>query len=396
MTRIRARLTLAVILSGLLGACGGPPMVRLLDPTALLRPRPSHYGLSLPVPVSSMLWAADSIPLGKAERLLPIDLRVDRKGAVVSVTEDSSVGKAFLSCLVPYLKSLRFEPGLRDGTPAEMTLRLVIQTDGACGRPVLLFPVGPNRQISRNELYWAAMAANGIEPANLVSFPQYYYVADPLKSGAHYDYKLYRVDLDSLGKVTAVDPMAATVPEFTDQIRTAVMWGEYEPMKIDGRPIASTNYLAIALFAEMEYPTVVWTARSNSERSAEERLRVRLLPDTVGEMMPPVVRRDWSGGIVDSATWETVPNLVSARLRIDTAGATVVDQISTPSWRVRTVLGSRAHDRRFFPARDFFGRSLPWQGLAYVRYQGPSHFKVWFDWAPDPDPGPGPDSTVAH
>ncbi len=395
MTRIHARSILWVMLAGILGGCGGP-MIRLLDPTQPLRPRPTHYGLTLPVPISSKPWLTDSTSTGQAERRVPINLRVNQKGVVISVTFASSADSIGLACFVPYLRSLKFEPGLRDNVPAEMTLRLEMQTDGACRQPLLHFPVGPNRQIARSELYWAAFAANGIEPARLVTFPSYYYMSDPLTSGSRYDYKLYRIDLDTLGKVTAVDVVAATETKFSDQIRSATVWGEYQPLRINGRPMASINYLAVALFADMEYPTTTWSPETISSRSAEERLRIRLLPDTVGEMIPPVVRRDWSGVIADSAAWEPVRNLVSAQLQIDTTGATVIDRINNLSWRVRRVFGGLAFDRRFFPARSFSGQWLTWQGLAYARYQDASHVKIWFDWSPQTDPGPVSDTLTSN
>jgi len=133
------------------------------------------------------------------------------------------------------------------------------------------------------------MRTAGVAPARLVEFPSYYYIPSSAITGDLYDYKTYRVELDSLGAVTGIAPVSATIQSFTDQIATAAVWARYEPMRIDGRAVSSSNYLAVALFSEADYPTTRWLADSVNGITDKERLRVRLLPDTLGEMFPPVV-----------------------------------------------------------------------------------------------------------
>jgi hypothetical protein len=396
MRRIRVGIALTSVLAGLWLGCGGPRL-QLFDPARPIGPRPGHFGVSLPVPMSSALrMPAIAARTGRAERRIPVYLNVDTKGKVGRAAFESSADSAAVAAYVPYLKSFRFEPGLREGTRSDFRLRIEIQTGGTGTEPALIFPVGPNREIVRAETYWAALKAVGIEPARLVQFPSYYYIPTSASTGNRYDFKTYRIELDSLGRVTEVAPLSVSSPRFTDQIATAAMWAAYEPMRIGGTAVPSTNYLSVALFSEASYPTTKWLADSLGGIPDKERLRVRLLPDTLGEMFPAIVKRDWSGPIIDSAVWEPNPELISARIVVDTAGLATPRESSHDSWRVRRMLMGRAFDRGFYPARNFAGSPLTWPGLAYVRYLDSSHVGIWFDWAPSLDPKPAPpDASTA-
>jgi hypothetical protein len=385
-------IALSILASAWYG-CGGLRL-DLLDPARPLGPRPSHFGLSLPVPVTaSMRLPVDTVRTGLAERRIPTILQVDQKGRVGAVSFDSSADGLLAGKYVPYLKSLRFEPGMKEGLPSDFRLRIELQV-GAGKPPLLHFPVGPNREITRSEVFWAAMRTAGVAPARLVEFPSFYYIPSSAVTGDLYDYKTYRVELDSMGAVTGIAPVSATIQSFTDQIATAAVWARYEPMRIDGRAVSSSSYLAVALFSEADYPTTRWLAESESLPTDKERLRVRLLPDTLGEMFPPVVKREWSGPIIDSAVWEPHSELISTRVVIDTTGVASLRESSLNSWRFRRMLIGRAFDRGFYPARSFSGSLIPWPGLACVRYLDSTFVKIWFDWAPVPDPKSAPADDV--
>jgi hypothetical protein len=360
-----------------------------------MRTRPTHFGLSLPVPVSATPWQADSLRTGQAEHYVPVILHVNRKGGVTGFDFEAPDDSAAVAAYVSYLKSIKFEPGVRDGARAAMRLRLEVQAGAVGSRPLVFYPVGPNYEILRSQWYWAALAANGIEPARVTSFPSYYYETSTAEVGNRYDYMLFRVDLDSLGRATAVILAGSSNTKFTDQICSAVKWGKFVPMRLNDQPVASSNFLVVALLPDLEYPTDVWSGQTAEGRAIGERLRIHLVPDTIGEMMLPIVKRDWSDSLVDPAIRELFPNLVSACLAIDTSGWGTLKDFSDDSWKLRRQLSQKAFDRQFYPARDFSGKYLPWTGLVFVRYLDASHTKIWFDWVPDADPGPQKDSTVA-
>jgi hypothetical protein len=393
MSRVRLGIAILVLSAGLWTGCGGPRVQLLIDSTRPIQPRPTHFGLSLPVPVSAAPWQADSLCTRQVEHYVPVILQVNRKGGVTGVDYESPDDSSALAVCVSYLKSLKFEPGVRDGARSDMRLRLEVQAGSVSPRPLILFPVGPNREVVRSERYWAALAANSVQPAFVTSFPSYYYETNNAEVGNRYDYKLFHVDLDSLGRATAVALVRASNTKFTDQIYSAVKWGKYEPMRVNNRPVASSNFLVVALLPDLEYPTDVWSTPAEGVATSE-RLRIHLVPDTIGEMMPPIVKRDWSGPLPDSSTWESIPSLVSARLAIDTTGRGILQDFSVDSWKLRRQLSQRAFDHQFYPARDFSGAYIPWDGLAFARYLDSSHIKTWFDWVPESDPGMSNGSMV--
>ena len=385
----RKALTAALILtlSGLWAGCGGP-RITLLDRTAPIKPRPSHYGFSLPYPISARPWTGDTAQASGIERLIPVLLTVSQKGRVTAVRTESARDSSDVAFYAPYLSTFRFEPGFRDSVRSEMPLRILMQVGRPGPKPILRFPVGANRDIAENEIYWAALKTLGVDKAQITMFPSYYYELNQDSAWRRYDYKIFRAELDSLGEVTAIAAVKASSPQFTDQLRSAILWGKYLPLRIDGRAVESSNFLVVSFLPNVTYPTPVWSGNAVETMPLWDRFRVRLLPDTLGEMMPPVLKQDWSGRIEDTTSKLAVPELVTARLAVDSLGIGMVSAISSKSWKLHGVLNLRAHNRRFFAALDFGGFPRPWQGLTYLRFVSADSIRVWFDWAPQPDPGP--------
>lgn len=378
---------IVLALGGVWVGCGGPRLT-LLDQKAPIKTRPSHYGFSLPYPISARPWTGDTAQVSGAERLIPVLLSVNQKGRVTAVTAESAGDSSDVAFYAAYLNTFRFDPGFRDSVRSAMPLRILMQVGRQGPKPILRFPVGANRDISESEIYWAALKTLGVDKAEITTFPSYYYELNQDSVWRRYEYKIFRVDLDSLGDATAIAAVKASTPQFTDQLRSAILWGEYRPMRIDGRAVASTNFLVVSFLPNVAYPTPVWSGASVEMMPLWDRFRVRLLPDTLGEMTPPIPKQEWSGPIEDTVALTAVPELVTSRLAIDSLGAGRVFALSSESWRIRSVLNLRAHNRRFFSALDFSGSPRPWQGLVKLRFVTADSIRVWFDWAPQADPGP--------
>jgi hypothetical protein len=369
-----------VLLTDLLVSCGGP-RPGLDSRSRPLRPRPTHFGLALPYPIKVQPFAGDSLPpvIG-AEFPVPLHLFVDAKGRVKMVTAESSGDSAFAIGSGRFFRSIKFVPGLRNSKRDSMTVRVLLQVGGGGSEPLIRFPVGPDCQVDDNELYWAALAKLGYRSACLRNFPSYYYLLDPDKSWRGYEYKVFRVDLDSTGDVVGVKLSTATTPHFNDQIKSAINWGEYEPMTIDGRPIASSNFLVVLLLPTVDYPTPHLDFRNMDTSSVWDRLRVCLLPDTLGVMAPPIPKRDWSTKISEKFFSGMIPDLLSGRIRVDTTGTSRIDNLSNDYWKARSILVTSSLNKLLFPALDFSGNPRIWSGLIYLKYLDDSNVQVWFDW----------------
>jgi hypothetical protein len=361
-------------------SCGGPR----LEPdnrSRALRARPSHFGITLPYPKNVPTYRGDSLPpVAEAELPVPLHLFVDAKGRVKSVTAESAGDSAFAISSMRFFRTIKFVPGLRNGKRDSMTVRILLQVGRAGSEPLVRFPVGPGGQVDDGELYWTALTRLGYRPACLRRFASYYYLLDKNKLWQKYEYKVFQVNLDSTGDVVGVELSTATTPRFNDQIKAAINWGEYEPMTIDGRPVASSNFLIVLLLPTVDYPTPPLDFRNIDTYNVWDRLRVRLIPDTLGVLAPPVPKREWSAEISHKFLSGMIPDLVSGRIRVDTTGISLIENVSNDFWKARRILFLSAFEKPLFPALDFSGRSRDWSGLVYLKYTSDSTVQVWFDW----------------
>lgn len=380
----------------LIAGCGGPRRA-LIDESTQLYPRPSHYGLSLPYPVSEVPFVADtSLKAGQAEQLISLSLQIDSKGRVVGITSGSPDDSRYVSYYAPYLECLKFKPGLREGVPAAMPLSVDLQVGAVGSEPIVRFPVNPNHAVTRPDLYWQAFAEHGIETPSLISFPSYYYRFGDSQRWRRYPVKIYKVDLDTAGQVTATELVRASSPEYNVQIESAILWGRYSPLRLDGRAVASTSYLVVSLYPTVKYPSRPLGGGVTDGATIWDKSRVRLLPDTIGLLADPIPKRDWSGEIVTISLLGMIDDRVSARVAVDTLGASRLTDFSTEFFRAQTILNTRSHERRFFPAVDMAGIARPFTGLVYLRYLSESNVRIWFDWLGDFDPWQNPQSTAGQ
>lgn len=369
-----------VLLSDLLVSCGGPRPV-LEGGSRPLHARPSHFGITLPYPKKVPPYAGDSLPpVAGAEFLVPLHLLVDAKGRVKTVAAESAGDSAFAKGATRFFRSIKFVPGLRNGKRDSVTVRVLLQVAGGGAGPLVRFPVGTDFQVDDSELYWAAFAELGYRSACLRRFESYYFLLDPDKTWREYEYQVFRVDLDSTGDVVGVELNAATTHSFIDQIESAINWGEYEPMTIHGRPVASSNFLVILFLPTVAYPTLPLDFRKMDSISVGDRLRVHFLPDTLGVMAPPIPKQDWSTKISEKFFSGMIPELISGRIRVDTTGISRIDNLSNEYWKARRILVKSSLEKLFFPALDFSGKPRIWSGLGYLKYLDDSNVQVWFDW----------------
>lgn len=369
-----------VLLSDLLVSCGAPRPGLESGPRPL-RARPSHFGITLPYPKKVPPCAGDSLPpVAGAEFLVPLNLLVDAKGRVKMVAAESAGDSAFAKGATRIFRSIKFVPGLRNGKRDSMTVRVLLQVGGGGAEPLVRFPVGPDFQVDDSELYWAAMAKLGYQSAGLLRFESYNFLLDPDKTWRGYEYKVFRVDLDSTGDVIGIELNQATTPLFNDQIISAINWGEYEPMTIHGRPVASSNFLVVLFLPTVAYPTPPLDYRRMDSSSVWDRLRVRLLPDTLGVLALPIPKQDWSTKIAEKFFAGMIPDLISGRIQVDTTGISRIDNLSNEYWKARRILVKSSLEKLFFPPLDFSGKPRTWSGLVYLKYLDDSNVQVWFDW----------------
>lgn len=377
-------------LSGLFG-CGGPNW-SLVDESRAIDRRPVYLGYALPYPVSVP-------PLGVGGRtygtlapqgmkpLVSMVIQIDSLGTVTGVTPVSPGDSAYVAFYRPWLEQHRFEPGRVGDSVSSMSLLVDVLTHTFDTKPMIRFPVDPNRTINRRELYWRALELQSVEVPEIVRFPSYYYELNPKQRWRPYPLKVFRLDLDSLGQVQAVEPAFETDSKFSRQIRSAIHWGEYTPLRIDGRAVASSNFLIVSLYPMVKYPTCP-IDRAVAEPTLWDRSRVMLVSDTAGVILPPVPKGAWSEVVVDSFYQGMTPELVSSRISVGLVGNGRLSQVRTDFFRASHILNQNTYKIRFFPAKRLNGSPRTFEGMVYLRYIDAANVRIWFDWLGGSDPGP--------
>jgi hypothetical protein len=376
-----AALLLAVVVAGFYG-CGGP---QGLYPEEELLPRPGEFGLNLPYPISYPSFDFYTPPLDGRPQLELINaiLYVDGYGFVRSVNVDTPEDSAHVTPFLYALERMRFAPGLKNLQPVDMQLPITLLAGDTAGPPQVFYPVNEFRAITDPFLYYRAIELNGVDLGGILNFPSYYYKTDRKDYSILYPYRLFRVFLDVSGEVEDVQFVKGSSDTFVDQFRSAIRWGEYRPMLIDGQPQPTALFLNISLFRQVNYPTIPVTLDDLDELPLMDRLRVVTTPDTIGLMQVPVPWAEWSGEIEDNNWRGYLSDTITARIKVDSTGWSHVTEVSGESWKPVAILGKRAFSIRFYPARDWAGNPVPFEGIVYMEYESESNVRVWFSWLPE-------------
>ncbi len=344
--------------------------------------RPVHMGTALAYP----LTYAETLPQLRFPDIgtgmgMSLTLKVGVDGRVVEISPQAGTDSSLFDLYRPFFDGLRFEPGLKDGVPVRQTIPLSVWCNAIRNESHLGFPVDTSLEIRDPKLYALALRDNGAGTASLRRFPSYFYVPQASEdSTADLQYLLVSAKLSRGGKVTGVNLVNDPSTSFTGQVLSAINWAEFEPAQGPDGPVSSEIFLGITLFPGAVYPTRVIEA-GQDDLELLERLRVFMVPDTVGLMCKPVPRRVFLNGAY------AFPD---GPIRdLDTIGAVVKisDQgipIMCNAMGADRVLGDRIRkfvaNLRFYPARDFSGTTHPFEGLMRFECVTSTEIRIRFCW----------------
>ncbi len=378
----------------LLAGCAGPGQEQIT-----LKPRPSTHGLFLPYPTRVPTFRADtSVATTELIRAIRFTIVVNERGRVDSLVpirkRDSSIVRFYRD----HLTSLHFQPGIRDTVVVPMRLPVVLYVGALGTAPVLTFPVEVDRGVVNTDLYHEALALNGIQAPTLKLFPSYSCTKFQAYQSMIYRTALFRVELDAGGRPTEVTPVMSTCEGYVDQLRSACLWAEYSPAKIDGKAVPFTAYLFVSFFPDVDCPTAPLVAEASAMWTLKDRMRVRLFADTIGLAAPPLPIRAWDGTISRADITELSPGRQSVLLEIDTLGNGHVQLVSplppghaqlvSPpppgvvssgkvSWTCMRIANTLY---RSYPALDFHGHPQPFRGLMHMAFENEDSIRIWVDW----------------
>ncbi|MBN1212975.1 MAG: hypothetical protein JXA92_10390, partial [candidate division Zixibacteria bacterium] len=331
-------------------------------------PKPEYYGLSLAVPVTApVMDSTINLPYNVNRIYVDLLLLVDRAGEVTEVSAAAPVDSNYAEYYRDYLRTMRFQPGTFNKKPVEQILPVRLVFKAHQRLPELTFPVDRDGLIPDRDFYFAAVGLNGIDVPRIELFPSYNYKYKGILSDSlNYPYFLVKLTLDETGRPTEIKKLSNISLPFTDQIINVINWGNYTPLKIKGKPTVSESFLLISHLPQVNYPTNVYTP-DDSTLSLRDRIRVRLLPDTVGLMSPPLPRNIIDNKIVCASDEVFGSGEATALVTVDTLGRVwLVDAI--PSKLKKNVFASVKY-MSFFPAFDYQGHRQSFKGYLRLTFQ---------------------------
>jgi hypothetical protein len=343
--------------------------------------RPELFGFSLPYPKTLPVFpkSLQQVHIGPLS-YLPFTLQVSSSGKVTESRPDTVGDTSEIRRSREYLESLRFEPARRSGKKTEAVLPVVVRWRRGVPFPGISLPIDTSLGNVVHDLFADAYRLNGIEFARLIAFPPYSGSLKKRDSSLLYPYIVLEVSLDGGGALTGVHVARSTYASFNLQLESASLWARFAPARVAGLPVASKAFLVVAFHPALDYPLPTWDSSRLAEMPLLQKISVRLFPDTIGLMFPPVPR--WRPG--DTVTYAG-PNLQLTDtsdyyFSVDTLGRVRVrpedpidKTVKKTQAGIRVLLG-------FYPAIAFDGRPRPFYGFATMYMDYSTEIRIRYHW----------------
>ncbi len=309
-----------------------------------------------------------------------VTLQVDSDGSVDSILSVSPADSVFETTYKDFLLSMVFMPGTQQGVFVRQRLLILVRVNPETFFPNITFPVDSMGKIEDADLYFAALGDNGVVLPGIKSFPSYFFqkrLSDSLKTCA---YVLVKLKLDGKGTPLDIAPLSSGAGPFTDQILSAVNWGEYRVgMGPLGEPIHD-DYLVISLVPGVAYPTILLVAPTDT-LDILERVRVRLVADTLGLMQKPMPVLAPPGSLYHIPSGETIlRDTIGLRISIDTLGHAKLLKVAKATKEQRDAYEALVESLQFCPALDWSGHPRPFEGLLLGVAEGSMTIRIRFCW----------------
>lgn len=372
MNSVRLILQLTIILLPAL-----PGLALNAQPVSVLGFQPAHsdHVVELPVP-GSMTGLREIL-------LIECDLFVSASGGLDSARQIQPGDSIRFDRIADSLLRVTLQPAQLNGEAVPSILPASILLEPRSTSAELLLPLRPDGSVRDYPGFERCLSLNGIQPAQVDSFPRYSFQRAEVDSLLNAPpYLLMRLKLDSSGQLIKSEIVASTIETYDRQIANAANWAEYSPAEIRDTELAAELWLVFSIYSQAAFPAPVWRRADSSSMSPWERLRLRALPDTVGLMQYPVPRR------IDPLNWTATGDHVRIRdtilvgVRIDTAGSANLSQMSVRDRVVLSSLRTIVGGTRFWPAVGFDGSPEAFEGRMRFIFQGVRTVRIDCLWLP--------------
>ena len=380
-------LMLATVI-GWLAGCAGPggEKIRMLT-------RKTHFNTALPYPKHIPAFVADSTaPRTGLLKFVPVYFDIDERGLVIRVAPVHHVDSALEAAYHDWLMAVTFEPGVVAGVKTSLRLPGLFTTIGEGAVPELQLPVLRNRGIRDADLYWLAMEANGVVLPRITSFPSYFTVVEDSTGQdlGQFNVVIARLVLDASGNPTSIDIITSTRPGDAMPIRSAILWGEYSPLLVQGVAQPCTTYVVVSMIEGLDYPTVPLPVGADDSLAWIHSQRVRLVPDTVGYAVFPLPRRPLNNMIENALADKLRDDTYVISLQVDTLGSYRMPEFYPDHATGRKGQTFRISVRRvlarlgLYPALDFRGKPAMFNGPMMIERPDSGIVRITYPWYTPP------------
>jgi hypothetical protein len=346
--------------------------------------RPEHFGVCLPMPQT----LPDTIAASKAAhvmslQIVPLVLTVTTEGRVSAVTTPVDSLARFADYMRTFFRQAVFLPGTIEGAPAEMSLPVRAVFRYRVRLPQLHFPVDTLGLVHDRELYFEGIAANGVTLPEVLRFPSIHFDRRRFDtSDVTYPFALLRVALDEAGRPVSREIVRSTVGTFGEQVRSALLYAEFQPAVIRGRADTASVFVLVSFLPHQNFPSRVWMRDRADTVSLYERLLIRSFADTLGLLSVPLTRHFPSDEYSFRGPHTLQRGLVGVSIGVDTVGKV---RIGVPGqWPREIISGINEFGRKFrmYAAMDYSGRPVTYEGEGELGFVGSGLIRTRFFWLP--------------
>ncbi len=343
--------------------------------------RPQYHDMALAYPRQGPdIDTSMFFPYVTNRLYMTLILEVDKKGMVSSVSPVEAGDSIYAEYYTAYLKTLIFEPGKYKGKKINQIIPVNLFYKPNRRVPELVFPVNAERKVLNRSFYFYALKLNEIQIPEIVYFPSYNYLKKISLTEGIYPYVLFKIKLDKDGRLIDIKSIRGNSSAFIPQILSAVNWGQYTPLQLQGKNQPSENFLLFSFLPHDSYPVMAVDYRADSSLSLLDRIRVRLLPDTVGLLTEPLPVNVYNDEFICSDSKVIVKGEVTARVQVDTLGKVKLTGLSSSNKRLKAAVISLLSYLDFFPALDNSGLKIPFNGELDIEFTGSRRVKIRFKW----------------
>lgn len=343
--------------------------------------RISLYDFAAPYVQSMPKFAGEGRPPRlQRETIIAIDLEINAAGAVTNISMDPSAHERMAIYIGPHLKQIQFAPAIFQDQKVSAILPIEALLWPGDRWPIFTFPIDSLGQLNDRRLYERCLELNDITPPRVVRFESYFATPNIDTTSGPYRFVLLAIDLDSSGVVLERRILSSTFPVYDEQVKTAILWGEFAPAAQKGRSIPSTMYLLVSFFGTTAWPTPVWPPDPDSTTNELEFLRIRSFADQSGLMALPMPRRLPSNIYPLGRNPVLWRDTVSVRIQIDTLGRCRFMSSEKTRKEITKALRQIVPRIKFFPALDFNGRPQNYSGRAFFEFSGEANVRVYCAW----------------